>query len=81
MGEAYSNLGNYQKSERCFLHAIALMPNRMYPRYLLAKLYIKSHQIKKAKLLANEINSMPIKIESSATAEMKTEINELIKKF
>ncbi|MCS3732311.1 O-antigen ligase family protein [Mucilaginibacter dorajii] len=80
LGEAYANLDNYSEGEKAFKNSIDLMPNRMYPKYLLFKMYLKSQQAIKSKLLAREILTMPIKIESAATIEMKTEVYSYLKR-
>lgn len=74
LGESYANLKDYASAERCFIKAIDMFPNRIYPKYLLAKMYIQSKQHVKAVMLARDVVNMPVRIESSATLEMKTEL-------
>ncbi|MEH6307836.1 O-antigen ligase family protein [Olivibacter sp. CPCC 100613] len=54
--------------------AIDCIPNRMYPRYLLFKLFVNHGRIEEAKNIANEILSMDIKVASQATATMQNDV-------
>lgn len=79
LGEAFQAVGNVKKSEEYYLSSVDMMPNRMYPRYLLFKMYLSSGQTLKAKTIGNSIMTMPVKINSSAIAEMKSEVAYLLK--
>ena len=55
-------------------------PNRMYPHYLLMKLYADSISFDKAKCMdeANTILTMPVKIPSPAVDEMQSDARQMI---
>jgi O-antigen polymerase len=75
---AYQNNKNFQAAESNFIKAIEMMPNRIYPRYLLIKMYVSNGQYDKAKIINNEIDNMHLKLESAATIQMKSEIRRLL---
>lgn len=79
LGLAYSAIGNYTKSEFHLKKAIAQMPNRMYSKYLLANMYKESNDYANAATIASEIVSMPVKIESAATMDMRSQMQNLLK--
>lgn len=79
LGLAYSNIKEYDKAEIAFLKAIYMLPNRMYSRYLLANMYNESGFKDKAIAMAKEILTMPVKVESDATLEMKSKMRSLLK--
>jgi O-antigen polymerase len=80
MGDAYKDLKEYAKSEEAYNYASFLEPNKLYPHYLLAKLYEISGQIEKAIKKANKIIAMDAKTESMAVKEIKSEMKKLITK-
>ncbi|MEX2410598.1 MAG: ligase, partial [Candidatus Paceibacterota bacterium] len=61
-----------------YLKAHFMVPNRFYPKYLLAKMYQHSGQIEKAKSTARELLSKPVKIESTAIKEIREEMKLII---
>lgn len=79
LAEACENIGDFHNSEFHFQNSINMMPNRMYPQYMLVKMYIKSKQYDKAKKMAEKVINMPVKVESPATREMKLDISRLLK--
>ncbi|MDP3467088.1 MAG: O-antigen ligase family protein [Daejeonella sp.] len=80
LGLAYSNIKEYDKAEIAFLRAIYMLPNRMYSRFLLANMYNESGFRDKAIAMAKEILTMPVKVESDATMEMKSKMRSLLNK-
>lgn len=74
LGNAYQKTKNYNKAEDAYRYAIVMIPNRMYPHYLLAKMYLEKGDKEKAIQKAQFILKMPVKVASSATQEMKNEM-------
>lgn len=73
--------GNYKKAECLLLHAIEILPERVYPYYLLVKLYEKGTFFQKDKLFKtiDIVLKKEPKVESSAIREMKTEVKRILK--
>ena len=80
LGNVYNELGNYTQAETSYKRAVNIIPNRLYPRYLLVKSYIKANNNKKAKKLAEEVISMKAKFLSVAEKQIKSELTQLLKK-
>jgi tetratricopeptide (TPR) repeat protein len=77
MGKNYQALKQYELAEQCFTKAANLVPNRLYPHYLLAKLYHEMGQKEKAEAETNIVLTKQPKIESMAVKEMRDELIEL----
>lgn len=73
-------LGNYQKAENLLLHAIEILPERIYPYYLLTKLYSEPTFFQKDKFLsaADAVLKKEPKVESTAIREMRTEVKNML---
>lgn len=72
-------LGKYPEAEQELLHAIEILPERIYPYYLLAKLYAEPAfcQPEKFRQAAELVMQKKAKVETSATREMRKEIKKL----
>lgn len=72
-GRNYQQMQQYDKAEAALLQSTYLLPNRIYPYYLLTKLYSDSAYYQPDKLLwaANKVLLTPIKIPSPAISEMQ----------
>lgn len=72
--------GNYQQAEARLLHAIDILPERIYPYYLLAKLYAEPAFYRKDKLrdAADKVLSKTPKVESTAIKEMRMEVKKIL---
>lgn len=82
-GKCYQLAHDYISAEKCFKESIDLLPGRIYPYYLLAKLYSESsfyHDVEMKKM-ANIVLSKNPKIPSKAIDEMRVEMSLLINKF
>ncbi len=77
-GQTYANLGDISKAEANLFHASNMIPSKLFPKYLLAKLYFRYDMSEKAKQKANEILMTKDKIETTAAAEIRKEIRDLI---
>jgi tetratricopeptide (TPR) repeat protein len=80
MGKNYQTLLQYELAEQCFRKAANLVPNRLYPHYLLAKLYHEMGLLEKAESEANIVMMKKPKVNSKAVEEMREEVRELIRK-
>lgn len=79
-GKNLWKLGKHEEAEKCFIKSLHMLPCRMYPHYLLAKLYLDPAFKDEKKFLTEAyfIRDMVPKIRSQATDEMKEEINRLL---
>ena len=75
------DLGNYQKAENLLLHAIEILPERIYPYYLLTKLYSETAFFQEDKFIkaADAVLTKEPKVESTAIREMRTEVKKMLK--
>ncbi len=78
LGNSYTALEEYEIAERYYKHSSNIIPNRLYPKYMLVKSYVNGNEIGKAKRLAIEILNMKEKISSNATNQIKNEIREIL---
>jgi tetratricopeptide (TPR) repeat protein len=74
MGKNCQALEQYALAEQCFTKAANLVPNRLYPHYLLAKLYHEMGLKDKAEAEINIVLTKPPKVESMAVEEMREEL-------
>ena len=72
--------GNFLEAEYLLLHAIDILPERIYPYYLLAKLYTEPTFFQKDKFLnaADAVLKKEPKVESTAIREMRTEVKTML---
>ncbi|MDR1459266.1 MAG: O-antigen ligase family protein, partial [Bacteroidales bacterium] len=77
MGKNCQALKQYELAEQSFRKASNLVPNRLYPHYLLAKLYHEMGLEDKAEAEINIVMTKPPKVESMAVDEMREELFEL----
>lgn len=76
-GKNYEALGNSVAAEQAYLQAHNRIPDRIYPLYLLAKLYFTTGQTAKARATARRVVAYRPKVESVQTREMQAELREL----
>jgi O-antigen ligase len=79
LGQTYAKLNNFIKAENNIIHANNIIPHKLFPKYLLAKLYYNNNEPGKAIITANEIINLEAKIKTTASEEIKIEMKELIK--
>ena len=77
MGNNSLALGDYRNAERCYKHAFYMLPNRLYPLYLLAKLYAEEGDTTQFLNMADDIKIFVPKVESKNTERLRKEIMEL----
>ena len=80
LGNSYASLGKTSEAEKNFWHAYHMIPNRLYPLYLLTKLYIENNLLEKAHETGHRVIHFKEKVPSPAIVEMKAEIRALLKK-
>lgn len=73
-------MGNYLKAENLLLYAINMLPERIYPYYLLTKLYSEPTFFQEDKFInaANAVLSKVPKVDNSAVREMREEVKTLM---
>lgn len=71
IGNNYLALGETEKAEEYYWKAYYTLPNRLYPLYLLTKLYHETGQDEKAKEMAMRLLEKEPKVMSTAVREMK----------
>lgn len=76
-------LGEYQKAEALLLHAINILPERIYPWYLLTKLYADPNFLNTEKMYnaAHQVLTKEPKIQSSAIREMREEVGKILNEW
>lgn len=77
LGQSYQGIQEYTKAESYFYKAINMIPYKMYPRYLLVKLYAETGQKQKAIIEGNRLLTMKVKNTSTAVEDMKDDIKKI----
>ncbi len=77
IGKNYMALGEYDNAEKCYKHAYNRLPNRIYPLYLLTKLYAECGWIEQAMEMGRIFSVQTPKVASPATRELQTEIKHI----
>lgn len=76
IGEDLEQKGYSSQAEKYYQTASYMIPTRIRPKYLLWRLYISNGRDEKAYDTAQEILSMPLKIENTFTLRVKDEIRQ-----
>ena len=81
IGKNYQASGDYEKAEEYLIRSTHRLPGRIYPYYLLAKLYAepKYLQPEKLKYAAEIVLKKEPKVQSTAVREMREEVKKLLK--
>ncbi len=77
-GNNNQKLVQYQEASTNFMIASNMIPSKIYPKYLLAKLYAESGDSTKAFKLAKEILLFKNKVENSTSDSIKNEMKNLL---
>lgn len=77
IGRNEQALGHFEAAEQAFWRAWRMVPNRLYPLYLLATLYVETGQEEKAIRVIRKALDMPVKVKSPAIEEMKNKLKKL----
>jgi tetratricopeptide (TPR) repeat protein len=79
MGKNYQAMKKYAQAESCYLKSTAIVPGRIYPYYLLAKMYDEMGRTVDAQKYAGTVLTKESKTQSMAVDEMRNEMRKLIK--
>lgn len=81
MAKNYQALGNYREAERYLLKSTYLLSERLYPYYLLTKLYMEPgfYNADKINKSARIVLTKEPKVHSTAIREMREEVKEILK--
>ena len=77
MGKNYQALKEYDLAEQCLLKSTHIVPNRLYPYYLLMKLYVETEDEQKARDAAGIVITKEPKVQSQAVREMREEARKI----
>jgi tetratricopeptide (TPR) repeat protein len=77
MGKNHQSLKRYAEAEECFLMAANIVPGRLYPWYLLTRLYEEMGLHEKACETAAIVLTKEPKVQSTAIREMRDEAKRL----
>ena len=80
-GRNYHEMGKYREAEECYRNSIYLLPERIYPYYLLTKLYADpaNYQPLKMRKAAVAVLEKEPKVHSPAIEEMRAEVKTILK--
>lgn len=81
LGDSFKELKRYSEAEAAYQYAIIMIPQKLYPRYLLANLYSETGQKLKARKTAENVLNKKVKVESTATEEIRQAMSKLIEKI
>jgi tetratricopeptide (TPR) repeat protein len=77
MGKNYQAMKQYEQAEMALVKAAQLVPGRLYPWYLLTKLYVEMGLDEKAAETAKIVLTKEPKVQSPAVREMREEVGKL----
>ncbi len=78
LGNSYAALGGIPEAEHHYRLAYHIIPNRLYPLYLLTKLYYNNDMREQAQQTGRTVIDFEEKVSSPAIDEMKKEIKALL---
>lgn len=80
IGKNFQEKGEYAQAEKWLLRSTHLLPGRIYPYYLLAKLYASPGYLQPDKFheMADLVLTKEPKVQSTAVREMRDEIRKLV---
>lgn len=83
IGKNYQLLNQYEEAEKWFIRSTHILPNRIYPYYLLTKLYADPsfYNERKLKQMADIVLHKKEKVKSPAVEKMRNEVKDLLKKI
>lgn len=81
MGKNCQALKKYAQAEQCFRKASMIVPNRIYPYYLLAKLYEEDGKFEQVCEMAGFIRTKEVKVHSKAVDEIREELKLMCEKY
>lgn len=83
IGKSHQALERYEEAEKWFIRSIHRLPGRIYPYYLLAKLYAEPdfRRLEKFREMGSIVLAKKPKVYSKAIEEMRNEIVEIARKY
>lgn len=83
IGKNYQAVGKYEKAEESLIRSTHWLPGRIYPYYLLTKLYAEPEYRKPEKLkrMVEVVLTKEPKVQSTAVKEMRVEVKKLLKQI
>ena len=81
MGNNSLAQGKYREAEERYKHAFYMVPNRLYPLVLLAKLYYAEGDTARFLKMTDVVENFVPKVESIRTEKLRAEIRELKKSY
>ena len=81
IGKNCQALGQYKEAEEWFIRSTRRLPNRIYPYYLLTKLYAEHPDVfpkEKLDWAARMVQKKDAKVESTAIREMREEVKKML---
>lgn len=80
IGKNYQEMGRFDKAEEYFIRSTHRLPGRIYPYYLLAKLYAEPGHIQSEKLkrAVDVVLTKEPKVQSTAVREMRAEVKKYL---
>lgn len=78
LGKTYKALGMIKDAENAYYRSWLMCPNRLYPPYLLTRLYVETGQLTKADSMAEKLLRMRVKVRSPATDEIRASMKAFI---
>lgn len=81
IGNSYKALQQYKKAENAYKDTDRMIPTRLYPKYLLAMLYHEIGDKDRALREAKKLLKKEVKIRSTATDEIRSEMLNLVKVY
>lgn len=78
LGDSYKALHRFEEAEEAYLLASYMLPERFYPKYLLAVFYEETGQAERAIPIARELFYKEPRIESTAVYEIKQEMERIL---
>ncbi len=80
LGNIYQSLGEFKLAEDAFQNAVGMLPHLIYPHYCLFLLYKEAGKQDKANQVARNIMNMVPKIDNEQAREIKTLVENYMKK-
>ncbi len=81
LGNALKEEKRYQDAEQAYFMASGITPSKLYPKYLLAKLYVEMQQTEKAIEMAKHITETKEKVNTTAGMQIKEEMRKYITQY
>lgn len=78
LGNSLKETNKYDEAENAYKIASAIIPSRLYPKYLLANMYTEINEQEKAIEIAQKILQTEEKVKTTAGKEIKHEMRELL---